>query len=1007
MKLPKYYEDIHALHVNAMPMRAYYIPYSDTQKALSGEKYASDRMTLLNGDWKFSYYPSLYDVEEEFWNHTSGFDTLVVPSVWQVNGYDQNQYTNVRYPFPYDPPYMPHENPCGAYVRDFDWHCSADAPKAYLNFEGVDSCFYVWINGKFVGYGQVAHSTNEFDATPYLVEGKNTIAVLVLKWCDGSYFEDQDKLRMSGIFRDVYLLNRPENCIRDFFIKTPLSDGYQKASVEVELDFLGKEVPVEYTLSDAEGTLLIEGTSSQNKLSIPVNQPVLWNAENPYLYTLVLKTEHEVIVSRVGIREISIKDAVVYVNGVKVKFRGTNRHDSDPVVGSAVDIERMKKDLMLMKQHNINAIRTSHYPNAPVFYEMCDQYGFYVIDESDIETHGDLEVYCMGDVDYRTVLVNQPEYEDEVMDRVQRNVHRDKNRPSVVIWSMGNESFFGVNLEKALAWTKAFDPTRLTHYEGALHEVRGHKKDYSNIDLYSRMYASCEEVEEYFSKNPDKPFVQCEYVHAMGNGPGDIEDYFELIDKYDGFCGGFVWEWCDHAIDLGRTPEGKKVYGYGGDFGEYPHDGNFCMDGLVYPDRTPHTGLKELKNVQRPVRVKGFDGEKKQVTIQNKLDFTNLKDFLTIRYTLENDGETVYTGEISCADCLDLPPHELKTLTLDYPDLEAGKAYLKLDYIQKADRPFTPKGFLLGFDQVEVPTKDNANQMVTKLLAEKVEGTIEVKEEERSITLSGSSFCYVYNKLKGLFSELVANNRTLLTRPMEYNIWRAPTDNDRNIREEWEKWGYHHLSTRAYDTHWEHLTDGSVILRTKVALTSVYLPTIVTVTACWTVRPDGEIRAELHGEKKALQTFLPRFGLRLFLPKNCNQVEYLGYGPYESYIDKRRASYIGKFASPVSAMHEDYIKPQENGSHYHCDYVTVTGEHGGLTAYSQVPFSFNASQYTQEELTQKKHNYELTPCGETVLCLDYRQSGIGSASCGPKLAEKYQLNELSFDFSINLKPLTE
>ena len=1007
MKLPKYYEDIHALHVNAMPMRAYYIPFSSAEKGVFGDKYSSDRLTLLNGEWKFSYYPSIYDVEEEFWNHTCGFDTLCVPSVWQMNGYDLNQYTNVRYPFPYDPPYVPHENPCGAYVREFDWHASADAPKAYLNFEGVDSCFYVWINGSFVGYGQVAHATNEFDVTPYLQEGKNTIAVLVLKWCDGSYFEDQDKLRMSGIFRDVYLLNRPENCIRDFFIKTPLTDGYQKASVEVELDFLGQEVPVEYALSDAEGNLLIQGTASQKQISIPVEHPTLWNAENPYLYTLVLKTEHETIVNRVGIREIAIKDAVVYVNGVKAKFRGTNRHDSDPVVGSAVDVARMKKDLMLMKQHNINAIRTSHYPNAPVFYEMCDQYGFYVIDESDIETHGDLEVYCMGDVDYRTVLVNQPEYEDEVMDRVQRNVHRDKNRPSVVIWSMGNESFFGVNLEKALAWTKSFDPTRLTHYEGALHEVRGHKNDYTNIDLFSRMYASCEEVEEYFSKNPDKPFVQCEYVHAMGNGPGDIEDYFALIDKYDGFCGGFVWEWCDHAVDLGRTPDGKKVYGYGGDFGEYPHDGNFCMDGLVYPDRTPHNGLKELKNVQRPVRVKDFDGEKKQVTIQNKLDFTNLKDFLTIRYTLTNDGETVYTGEIACEDCLDLLPHEMKTLTLDYPDLEAGKAYLKLDYIQKVDRPFTKKGFLLGFDQVEVPTKDNRNQMVAKLIAQNAQGDITVTEDERFITLSGGNFCYVYNKLKGLFQEMVADNRTVLTRPMEYNIWRAPTDNDRTISEEWRKWGYHRLSTRAYDTEWKCQSDGSVVLNTKVALTSVYLPTIVTVTACWTVRPDGEIRADLHGDKKALQPFLPRFGLRLFLPQECNQVTYLGYGPNESYIDKRRASYIGTFTSSVSDMHEDYIKPQENGSHYHCDYVTVQGNHGGLMAYAQTPFSFNASEYTQEELTQKKHNYELVKCGETVLCLDYRQSGIGSASCGPKLAEKYELNELSFDFSVNLKPLSE
>lgn len=1006
MQLPKYYEDVHALHVGTMPMRSYYIPYSNEELAATKDKYQSDRLTLLNGEWKFKYYPNPYEVAENFWEEekANSFDTLPVPSVWQTNGYDQNQYTNIRYPFPYDPPYAPHENPCGAYVRTFYWDPSPEAPKAYLNFEGVDSCFYVWINGKFVGYGQVSHSTNEFDVTDFVQAGENTIAVLVLKWCDGSYFEDQDKLRMSGIFRDVYLLNRPENCLRDFFVTTPLTDHYTKATVKVSMDFLGNAVPVTYTLTDPTGAVVAQGISNDSELEIPVADPILWNAEYPNLYTLILKTEQEVILNRVGIREIAVKDAVVYLNGQKIKFRGTNRHDSDPVVGSAVDLPRMKKDLALMKQHNINAIRTSHYPNAPVFYELCDEYGFYVIDESDIETHGDVDVYIWGDKAYRTVLANDPVYEEEMVDRVQRNVNRDKNRPCVVIWSMGNESFYGVNMEKALAWTKSFDPNRLTHYEGAMHKVDGHTNDYSNLDLYSRMYASYEEVDDYFAKNPDKPFVQCEYVHAMGNGPGDIEDYFELIDKYDGFVGGFVWEWCDHAIDLGRTPDGKKMYGYGGDFGEYPHDSNFCMDGLVYPDRTPHTGLKELKNVQRPVRAVAFDGAKKQVTVQNKLDFTNLKDFLEIHYTLTQDGEVIAAGNLGTVD---VAPHDTAVITLDYPTVDAGKCYLKLDYIQTVERPFTGAGFELGFDQMEVPVADPTNSVVKAALACEAAGTVTVTEDERYVIVKGDAFTYVYNKTIGAFDSMVFDQQTILTKPMEYNIWRAPTDNDRNVRNEWEKWGYHRMTTRGYETTVEQAAN-SVTLTTTVALSSVYLPTIMNLTSAWTVQANGMVSVSIDAKKRELSAdFLPRFGLRLFMPQEVDQTEYFGYGPGESYIDKRRASYLGKFTAPVSAHYEDYIKPQENGSHYYCDYVTLSGKTGGLQVVSEVPFSFNVSEYTEEELTAKAHNYELNKCGDTVLCLDYRQSGVGSNSCGPRLREKYQLKEREFTFKVVLKPFSK
>ena len=696
MLVPRYYEDLSVLHLNTMPNRAYYIPASVSMDTVGEKREGSDRFVLLNGDWKFRYYESIYDLKEAFYEEgfcTCGFDEIPVPSVWQNHGYDRHQYTNVRYPFPLDPPYIPQDNPCGAYVHKFEYQKQADAPKAYLNFEGVDSCFYVWLNGTFVGYSQVSHSTSEFDVTPYLKDGENTLAVLVLKWCDGSYLEDQDKFRMSGIFRDVYLLLRPEQGIFDYFLKAVPSKDYKDGTIDVEFKFMDGEVPVNCRLLDVCGNLVAEQKAVDGKVHMEVKDAHLWNAEEPYLYTITYETEHEVITDHVGIREIHIEGNVVYLNGQKIKFHGVNRHDSDPVTGFTISQEQIMKDLVLMKEHNVNAIRTSHYPNAPHFYELYDAMGFYVIDEADNESHGTSMRYIES-MDWETIrklwnemIADNPDYTESTVDRTQRCVERDKNRPSVVIWSMGNECAYGCTFEAALEWTKKFDDTRLTHFESALHVSDKRKYNFDNIDLFSRMYPSLEEIHEYVNEDGRKPFVMCEFCHAMGNGPGDLEDNFRLIQQYDGVCGGFIWEWCDHAIDMGKTIEGRKMYAYGGDHGEYPHDGNFCMDGLVYPDRRVHTGLLEFKNVYRPARVVSYDQNSGELVLHNYMDFLNLKDYLTVSYEVLCDGTVIAKGTVENQALLDIPAHEEGTMTLPVDVPEKGKAALKISYALNSRLP--------------------------------------------------------------------------------------------------------------------------------------------------------------------------------------------------------------------------------------------------------------------------------------------------------------------------------
>ena len=1008
MIVPRYYEDLSVLHENTMPARAYYIPASKRMDHLVEHREESDRMQLLNGTWKFQYFNSIYDVQEPFFEKdydTENFDEIQVPSVWQMAGYDTHQYTNIRYPFPFDPPYVPQDIPCGAYAHTFVYHKDENAPKAFLNFEGVDSCFYVWINGSYVGYSQVSHMTSEFDITDLLQDGENSIAVLVMKWCDGSYLEDQDKFRMSGIFRDVYILKRPEQAISDYHVKTKIED--MLAKVELDMKFYSP-AEVKISIKDKNGAVVAVGSIAEEGTAVlEIANPELWNTENPYLYQLILETENEVIVDHIALRKIEIKDQVIYLNGQKIKFRGVNRHDSDPITGFSISVEQITTDLTLMKQHNFNAIRSSHYPNAPFFYEMCDKYGFMVIDEADIEAHGPFMLYREEDTDYNRFkrwnekIADDPAWEAAIVDRVKLMVERDKNRFCIVMWSMGNESAYGCNFEKALAWTKKFDPDRITQYESARYRNYDETYDYSNLDVYSRMYPALSEIQEYLDKDGSKPFLLVEYCHSMGNGPGDFEDYFQMIQDNDKMCGGFVWEWCDHAIAHGTAENGKTIYAYGGDHGEEIHDGNFCMDGLVYPDRTVHIGLLEYKNVYRPVRVVSYDKESGELVLHNYMDFDDLKDYAKISYELTQDGLVISKGKL--AEVSVAPHSEGKTnLKVNVP--ENGKCYLKLIYHLKKEMPLLEENHILGFDEIEVSQKDAKCQLAEKWLEKTAtDSELQVNEDDTQIHIKGREFSYTIDRRTALFTEMKFAGREYLNHPMELNIWRAPTDNDMYIKAEWKKAHYDKAYTRAYTTEVVQGKHGVKIV-SHASVVAETVQKILDVTITWKIDATGKIDADIEATKDGEFPDLPRFGVRMFLDKKLSDARYFGMGPQESYRDKHQAASHGLYRANVSDLHEDYIRPQENGSHYDCGYVELNNSRYGIAAFSESTFSFNASYYTQEELEKKTHNYELTESDSVVLCVDYTLNGIGSNSCGPVVLDQYRFNDVLFRFQFTLVP---
>ena len=969
-----YHEDPEQLHINTQEDHAYFIPFEKGENPYDNRE-TSSRFELLNGEWKFKYYDSIIDLEDDFLPLDTD-KTIPVPSNWQLFGYDKPQYTNVCYPITYDPPYVPDENPVGIYEREYNY--IPDGFSKILSFEGVDSCIYLYVNSKFVGYSQVSHHTSEFDITPYLVEGTNKIAVAVLKWCDGTYLEDQDKIRLSGIFRDVYVLSRPEKRISDYLVKTIID----KKSGDAQLLFIVKGCDADITLSDDKGSVLYKGKAEENKtVNIPVEKPQLWSAESPYLYNLTIETADEAVGEKVGFRYIEVEKGVVKINGRAIKFRGVNRHDSYPDTGYYAPIDKMIKDIELMKRHNVNGVRTSHYPNNPQFYQLCDKYGLYVIDEGDLEMHGCVEVYndfkwsWEGGYNGIALLASDDRFKNAIVDRAKLLVTRDINRPSVMFWSLGNESGYGKNLKAAAEYIKSVDDTRLVHYEST------HKLDDTSdavLDVVSQMYTHINDMMKYLEdEKQTRPLMLCEYCHAMGNGPGDLEDYHETFHKSERFCGGFVWEWCDHACILGTTENEKIKYGYGGDFGERHNDGNFCMDGLCYPDRTPHTGLLELKQVYRPVRVTRKD----DITfeIKNLLAFINAGEILDGSYEITFDGGIYKKGEF------DFSVSPLGTTEITIPEaseITDKTAYIRFIFTAKNDTLWCDKGYEICFDQlqlIEVKAANGITAVATK--AEYQENPLDIV-----ITANGNEF--TFSKRTAQFTSIKRKGTEILSKPMQYNFFRAPTDND-NGRWDWYRAHLNDYVVKVYSTDISKVENGIKLTAKHSFGWSIYQP-FAKAQSEYIITDNGELDIKSDIETSNKVTILPRFGVRFFLPKSFSKVDYFGYGPYESYIDKHRASYIGNFSSDIKDMHEDYIKPQENSSHYGCTNMTVYSDNVKIR-FEGDNFSFNASEYTEEELAGKKHNYELIKSEDNIICVDSRMMGVGSNSCGPELLEKYRL----------------
>lgn len=961
-----FHEDLQQLHVGTLGKRCYFVPFAPGQDPFAARG-DSSRMRLLNGDWDFRYYSSIIDLEDDF-TALPGNTTIPVPSNWQLHGFDVPQYTNVSYPIPFDPPYVPDDIPVGVYSRDYS-HVP-DGMRRILVFEGVDSCVYLYVNGEFVGYSQVSHSMQEFDITPFLKEGNNRITAAVLKWCDGTYLEDQDKIRLSGIFRDVYILSRPEERLEDYRIATRLSGNNSRA----ELEFTPVGISAHCRLSDMTGATVAEFDAAAGATArVEISAPQLWNAERPYLYSLTITAGDEVIGEQVGFRSVTAENGVVKINGVPVKFRGVNRHDSYPDIGYYAPVDRMLKDLTLMKRHNINAVRTSHYPNAPQFYQLCDRLGFYVIDEADMESHGCVTVYndlkWTRGYDGIALIASDERFLRAITDRAESLVKRDINRPCVVFWSLGNESGWGTNMRAAGELVKSLDDTRLLHYEST-HRLDDTPDDI--LDLVSEMYTSPEDMRRFLEKEDKRPFVLCEYCHAMGNGPGDLEEYHNTFYSSERFCGGFVWEWCDHSVPLGTTADGRVKYGYGGDFGERHNDGNFCMDGLVYPDRTPHTGLLELKQVYRPVRVIA-GSEPGRFRFSSVLEFTDAGEMLDCRYEITEQGRVVREGSFPFS----LPP--LGVFDIEIPGTEYGD-HIRFVFTASHATEYWEEGSEVCFDQLELRPVEYAPVSV--------ESPVEIREEPLYITVASGEMEYRFSRRLSAFDSIKRCGRELLDRPMQFNFFRAPTDND-VMKGDWYGMHLHDSTARNYGVTAEVQGNAAVIRLRQSFGWSIHQP-FVYLDVEYRIS-GGMLGVSCRGRVSDKVQFLPRFGIRLFLRRDFTQVEYLGYGPRESYADKHQASWFGEFTADISAMHEDYLRPQENSSHFGCLRAEVTDGDTSVVFASPDGFSFNASEYTQEELAEKRHNYELEKCGSSVICVDSAMAGVGSNSCGPALSEKYRV----------------
>ncbi len=1005
-----YYRSLTIQHIGCEKPRAYFIPFATQEEAreelsvTANRRDTSDFVKNLGGEWAFKWLPAADAIEDIEAGFADLPDRIAVPGNWQMllgRGYDVPQYTNVNYPYPVDPPHIPDDVPCGLYRRTFTLTAVEAGMRSYLNFEGVDAAYYVWVNGHFAAYSQVSHCTSEIEITSYVTEGINDLCVLVLKWCDGSYLEDQDMWRVSGIFREVYLLFRDEVHIRDIFLRPSVSRDNKSASLVVELD-KPAELKVSYELHDPDGKVIFGGCGHMS-LPLSLTDPILWSDENPKLYTLYLHAGSEWIALPVGFRRIEVKDKVVLLNGKKFKAKGVNRHDSHPVLGHTTPFDHMVRDLLILKANNINMIRTSHYPNDPRLPGLCDRLGIYLCDEADLETHG------MQNVGNWDALTDSPDWTAAYLDRAERLLERDKNHPSVIMWSVGNESGVGQNHRKMAAYFTERDPSRLIHSEDGTRrtepnlwsedpEVR--QQGYCPyVSIQSRMYPTVEDCVKLYATNPDmpQPLFLCEYSHAMGNGPGDLSAYWKAFYEHDTLFGGCVWEYCDHAVAV-PLPDGRVKYAYGGDFGEYPHDGNFCVDGLVYPDRRLSSGMRELKQVLLPIDISVVEGKRHTFALTSRRFFNNLADDFDLHWFVEENGILTKQGTLSLA----AEPWETVEFSVDlgWMPLNAP-AYITFELLYKHTTPWAKVGESAGFRQL--PLQEGRYRETTSRTAY----PLVTEEQNGLLTVTAGETTYVFDLRRGCIAAATDNGRALLSEPTAFTVWRAPTDNDRNVRHSWEREGLHRLMTSCRHTVVTR-TEEAVTVTAELVMAAPAKAPCLWITAAYTVTSFGTLTVATHTKVTDREGFpdLPRFGMVWVTPEGIENLRWFGFGPGDSYSDKRQACRKGLFTSTAADCYEHPVFPQEGGNHYGTEMAEVTSSLGyGIRITADRDFEYAALPYSVQQLTETAHDCDLIADKKTYITLCYRQSGIGSHSCGPALDEAHRIKETEWDFAFRLAPV--
>ncbi|WP_391209593.1 beta-galactosidase subunit alpha [Psychrobacillus sp. L4] len=1005
MRKYKVWEDISITDINRMQARSTFYSYPSKESALLNEPTYTHNLKSLNGSWKFLFLEAPEYSPEDFVLanfDVSNWDNISVPSNWQIEGYGNMHYSDLWYNFPIRPPYVPSDNPTGIYKRTFTLGENWLEEDVIMRFHGVDSAFHLWINGREVGYSKGARMTTEFDVTSYVTSGENDVTVRVYQWSDGTYLEDQDMWWLSGIFRDVDLYTQPRAGMDDFKVTTILKDTYTNGVLTIagNVRRYTEGLTLSYELLDSKLETVISGElklSYQFTFTEEIHKPKLWSAEDPNLYTLLLTVKNgadiiEVIPQYVGFRHIELQGKTFTVNGVAIKFKGVNRHDYHPATGRVVSKEDIIKDIHLMKQHNINAIRTSHYPNSPFLYELCDQYGMYVIDEADIECHG-FEL-----TNNYNWITDDPAWEKVHVDRLIRMIERDKNHPSIIMWSLGNESGFGHNFRKMAAVCKELDPSRLVHYEGdSKAEV---------TDVYSTMYTWLEnqpngrKTMQEIIDTTVKPHILCEYGHAMGNGPGGLKEYQELFYKHEHLQGGFIWEWYDHGIET-TDEHGNVYYRYGGDFGDDPTNGNFCIDGLLMPDRTPSPALIEYKKIIEPVHTHVVDLANGEIQVENKYDFINL-DHLTLCYTIENDGIPLQTASV---DLTGIPARSTKSISLAY-DLSFTKEmgteyYLTISYFTNRDFSWGKTGLILATAQFLLPIK-------TEALIISPKGMLQVKETHNKLQITCEEVEITFDMVKGQMTSWKKDGVSIVEKGPKLNFWRAPIDNDMYLLKDYKEKYFMHLWHEMVDSVAYKQTEKYVLITVKTINGTTNSSWYYRCSYEYRIYSNGDILLEVKGSPDGMienaPNMIPRIGVEMRLNESCDNVRWYGKGPGESYSDSKQANLTGVYTKQVDEMFTNYVHPQENGNHTDTNWTSLVNRHGiGFMAVGyNSTFDFGASYYEVTDIERAKHTIDLQKRNYIVLQLDHKQNGLGSNSCGQNQLEKYRCKFEAFEFKFKL-----